>query len=263
MAFVERIPRHATMTLSSQQIRNTSEPANQRAISNQNKEMVTVKQVYCYISLLVMLCYLQPARAQSSFDARMGFGTATNSASGSGIDNINSPNNAFGSCSLLVGDPFCQATPSLGGFFMGFGGDAMLEKQYGLGAEFTFQPRKNDYGPLQYRQLFYDFHGIYAPLSVPHASLLLLGGIGGSRTSFSLSQSACIGTAVCTTQATAIGHTNHFQMHVAIGVQLLLTQRIFIQPQLDLHYVPGFTDQFGRNTVPGATVWIGYHFGGD
>jgi Outer membrane protein beta-barrel domain len=220
-----------------------------------------MKRIYCCLFIFLLLCFVPLARAQSTVDVALGFGSASNSANGSGIDNINSPN-AFGSCSLSTGDTFCQATPSLGGFFMGLGGDVMLEEHYGLGGEISFQPTKHDFGPLQSRELFYDFDGIYAPVSVKRGSLRLLGGFGGSRTSFSFSQSACVGTAVCSTQATSVGNSNHFQLHLGIGVELLPTEHIFVRPQFDFHYVPGFTDQFGRNTVPGAMIWIGYRFGG-
>jgi len=36
---------------------------------------------------------------------------------------------------------------------------------------------------------------------------------------------------------------------------------VFIRPQFDLHYVPGFTDQFGTTAVPAGMVWIGYSLG--
>jgi hypothetical protein len=39
-----------------------------------------------------------------------------------------------------------------------------------------------------------------------------------------------------------------------------LTDHVFIRPQLDLRYVPNFF-QFGKNFVPGATVWVGYSLG--
>jgi len=220
-----------------------------------------MKRICWCLSIFLILCFVPLARAQSSFDIGLGFGTQQNSANALGIDNINSVN-AFGSCVVGSGDPFCQATPNLSGLFMGIGGDVMLQKHYGVGAEFSFQPTRSDFGPLQYRELFYDFDGIYAPVSVKRASLRILGGIGGSRTSFSFTQSACVGTAVCTTQTSPVGNANHFQVHVGVGVQLLVTEHIFVRPQFDFRYVPGFTDQFGRNTVPGAMVWVGYNFGG-
>jgi hypothetical protein len=149
----------------------------------------------------------------------------------------------------------------LGGFFLGLGGDLLLYKHFGVGAEFNLQPAKSDYGPLQFRQLFYDFNGIYAPVNEKRVQLQLQGGIGGARTSFSFLQNSCVGTAVCSSSSQPVGNSSHFQVHAGIGVQFFLTDHLFIRPQFDLHYVPNFTQQFGSNTVPSGTVWVGYSFG--
>ncbi len=114
---------------------------------------------------------------------------------------------------------------------------------------------------LQYRQSFYDFNGIFAPINQKRVSLQLQGGIGAARTSFSINQSGCVGTAVCTSQNQPVGSATHFQIHAGVGVSLFVTEHIFIRPQFDIHYVPNLTDQFGGNFVPAGTVWIGYNFG--
>jgi hypothetical protein len=137
----------------------------------------------------------------------------------------------------------------------------MLTKRYGFGAEISLQPTRQDYGPLQYRQTFYDFNGIVAPVNQKRVELQLLGGIGGARTSFSFTQTGCVGVAVCTTQTQAVGNASHFQVHAGIGLQLFLTDHLFVRPQFDYHYVPNFTQQFASNSVPAATVWVGYSFG--
>jgi hypothetical protein len=198
--------------------------------------------------------------AQTSFDVNLGFGSAHASANSGGLDNAASLN-AFGSCTPGSGDANCQSLPSLGGFFMGFGGDVMLYKHFGVGFEASLQPAQQNYGPLQYRQTFYDVNGIYAPINTKRAALQLEGGIGGARTSFTFSQSGCVGTAVCTTSNEPVGTANHFQGHVGVGVQIFLTEHIFVRPQFDFHYVPGLTNQFGSNAVPAGMVWVGYSFG--
>lgn len=198
--------------------------------------------------------------AQTSFDVNVGFGGAHASANSGGLDSASSAN-AFGTCTPGLGDANCQSLPSLGGFFMGVGGDLMLYKHFGVGLEASLQPAHQDYGPLQYRQSFYDINGIYAPINVKRASLRLEGGIGGARTSFAFSQSGCVGTAVCTTSNEPVGSASHFQAHAGVGVQIFLTDHIFVRPQFDFHYVPGLTDQFGSNAVPEGTIWVGYSFG--
>jgi opacity protein-like surface antigen len=200
------------------------------------------------------------ASAQTSFDVNLGFGSAWDSANSGGIDNAASLN-AFGSCTVGSGDANCQSLPRLNGFFLGFGGDLMLYKRLGVGFEASLQPSRETYGPLDSRQTFYDVNAIYAPVTSKRASLLLEGGVGGARTSFSLTESGCVGTAVCTTSTEPVGAANHFQVHVGVGVQIFLTEHIFIKPQFDLHYVPGFTNQFGSNAVPEGMLWVGYNFG--
>ena len=200
------------------------------------------------------------ANAQTAFDVNLGFGSAWDSANGGGIDNAASLN-AFGSCTPGGADINCQSLPSLSGFFLGFGGNLMLYKHFGVGFEANLQPSRQNYGPLESRQIFYDVNGIYAPISTKRASLQLEGGIGGARTSFAYSQSGCVGTAVCTTSTEPVGSASHFQVHVGVGVQIFLTSHIFVRPEFDFHYVPGLTNQFGSDAVPEGMVWVGYSFG--
>jgi hypothetical protein len=220
-----------------------------------------VKRICRYLPLLFVLLLSIPfASAQSSVDFNVGFGTAHDKSTGAGIDNLNSVN-AFGSCTVGAADANCQATPSLSGFFLGIGGDAMLSKRFGIGAEASLQPAKADYGPLQFREIFYDFNGIFAPVNQKKAMVQIQGGIGGAKTSFSFTQSSCVGTAVCSTSSQPVGTSNHFQVHAGVGVQIYLTEHVFIRPQFDFHYVPSLTDQFGSNMVPSAMVWLGYSLG--
>jgi hypothetical protein len=214
-----------------------------------------------YCASLLVLCCVPLGYAQSTFDVNVGFGTAHVGSNDSGIESASSTTNAFGTCLPSSGDVNCQTTPAMNGFFLGFGGDVMMKKHFGIGAELNFQPGKSDYGPLQYRQMFYDFNGIYAPVNDRKVQLQLQGGIGGARTGFSFLQDACVGTAVCSTTSQAVGNANHFQAHGGVGVQLMLTGHLFIRPQFDLHYVPNLSQQFGGNAVPEGTVWVGYSFG--
>jgi hypothetical protein len=198
--------------------------------------------------------------AQTSFDLNVGFGSAWDSANSGGIDNASSLN-AFGTCTPNSGDANCESLPGLNGFFLGFGGDLMLFKRFGVGFQASLQPSRETYGPLASRQTFYDVNGIYAPIATKRASLLLEGGIGGARTSFAYTQSGCVGTAVCSTSTVPVGNASHFDVHVGVGVQIFLTEHIFIKPEFDFHYVPGLTNQFGSDAVPEGMVWVGYSFG--
>jgi len=219
-----------------------------------------VRRINRYLPIMLLVVGAQFASAQGAFDAFLGFGTANVKSNGSGIDNLNSAN-AFGACDITSGDQYCQKTGSLSGVFMTFGGDVMFKKHLGFGANVSIQPVKQDYGPMQYRQTFYDFDGIYAPVVQKRVTFRLEGGVGGANTGFSYSQSSCVGTAVCSTSAQAIGSASHFQIHAGVGIQFNVTDHVFIRPQFDYHYVPNLTQQFGSNSVPGGTIFIGYNFG--
>jgi Outer membrane protein beta-barrel domain len=209
---------------------------------------------------LPLLFFPVLAHAQSALDVNVNFGSAYNSATGLGLENLNSAN-ALGTCIPGPADAFCQATPKLSGFFLGFGGDIMFRERFGAGAQVNFQPEHQDYGPLKSRQTFIDVDGIYEPLIRKHAIVRLQAGIGSASTGFSVSQSGCVGTAVCSTQTASVGSSTHFQVHFAAGLQIPIKERFFIRPQFDLHYVPNFTDQWGSNWAPEATIAVGYHFG--
>jgi hypothetical protein len=219
-----------------------------------------VKRICRYLPLLFCISF---AYGQSAVDVNLGFGTFHDKAPGTGIDSVTGNICNTGST--------CQLTPSLGSVFMGFGGSVMLNKRYGFGGEATLQPARQDYStlydstgaayPLRYRQIFYDFNAIYSPVNVKKAMLRLEGGIGGATTRFSLSSSSCVGTAVCQNQTQPYASSNHFQVHFAAGVQVYVTEHLFIRPQFDMHYVPSYTDQFGSNFVPGAMVYVGYSLG--
>ena len=81
----------------------------------------------------------------------------------------------------------------------------MIDKHFGFGAEAVLQPAKQDYAGLQARQTFYDVNAIYAPVNEKKVAVRLEGGIGGAKTSFSITQSSCVGTAVCSVPIAAGG----------------------------------------------------------
>jgi hypothetical protein len=225
------------------------------------EETSDVKRICRYLPILSLLLLCVPfASAQSSVDFMLGFGTAHDKANGGGIDSASSIN-AYGSCTPGTGDPYCVSNPALGGFFLGIGGDAMLWKRFGIGAAADVQPVHSNYGPLEYRQAFYDVNAIFAPISGKRVSLHLEGGIGGAHTGFAINQSGCVGTAVCSSSTQPVGSSNHFDIHAGVGLSLFVSEHFFIRPQFDIHYAPGLTDQFGSNLVPSAMVWVGYSFG--
>lgn len=228
-----------------------------------------MRRISRYLPFLVLLLVAVPfASAQSSFDINVGFGAMQDKA-GPGIDL-----NTFLSCSSATAVGACQSTPALSGFAMGVGGSLMLWKHLGFGADVNFQPAKQDYLKVQAanvnagvpsiteqsRVMLYDFDAIYQPVSSKKAAFQLRGGIGGANLKFYENQSGSNGLTGNFNQSQYAGSSNHFQVHGGAGVQIYLTDNLFIRPQFDVHYVHNFF-QFGRNLVTEETVWIGYSFG--
>ena len=205
-----------------------------------------MKTIYHYLLLVCLSMLLVPfASAQSAVDFNVGVGTAYAKSSGESI-------NTFG-------DGFYR-TPRLDGVFMGAGGSVMLTKKFGFGMETTFQPVKRDYAGLKARTMFWDASGIYQPFSTKRAALQLKAGIGGVNMRFYDSFTDCNRFTGCFSDSQYLDSSNHFQVRGGAGVQVYLTDHIFVRPQLDLRYVPNFF-QYGSNFVPGATVWVGYSLG--
>ncbi len=211
-----------------------------------------------YLVSLLLVFWIPFANAQNAATFGIGFGTNHVKPSATGIDYY-----SLLSCTP-ASDPSCQATPGLNGFFLGFGGDVMISKNFGVGAEVSLLPSKGNWGPPtsygqpMFRQTFYDFNGIFEPF---HASKRVvpkfMAGIGGAKTGFSINESSCFGAA-CTNSTQSITSANHFQLHAGAGVEILLTEHLFIRPQFDFRYVPNFTDEFGSNLVYGGMFWVGF-----
>ena len=167
-----------------------------------------------YRYLFGTLILLAPAiHAQNAVDVSVGLGTAHVGAASGGIDNT-----SLGSCTPTGSNSLtCQSPPSLGGLFLGIGGDIMFSEKFGAGAQVALTPAKRDYGPLSYRQTFIDVNGLYEPVRTKRAVLQLQAGVGTARTGFSYTATSCVGTAVCSTQSQAVGTTSHFQLHLGRG----------------------------------------------
>jgi len=199
--------------------------------------------------LLLLLLSVHPAKAQS-VSAYLGFGTATDSSSNVFADNLGG--GFFGS-------------PRMAGLFGQFGGDFMWKPHLGFGAEYTWRVRQGSYQDLNYRPEFYDFNAVWRPLTrsariVPE----LQGGIGGATLKIYLPPT-CISIGGCQSSG-QIASSSHFQLHGSAGLRLYATPHIFIRPQIDIHYVVGFSSgqnpEFGSNWVPVYTIAVGYTFGG-
>lgn len=228
-----------------------------------------MRRITRYLPLLPLLILSAPlSNAQSAFDVNIGFGAAQDSASSTQL------NQALLPCSGPT-DPYgpCVSTPSLNGFMLGFGGDLMLWKKFGVGAEVSIQPAKQTYANLnasaaisgltsesiQSRLTLYDFDGIYQPISTKKVGVKLKGGIGGANLKFYESGSAN-NALVNQNYSQYFGSSNHFQVHGGLGVQVYVTDHVFLRPEFDIHWVNNLTE-FGRNIITQEMVWVGYSWG--
>jgi outer membrane protein W len=217
----------------------------------------------------VLPCCVPLASAQSQFDLNVGFGAMHDKANSTQVDqNLNSctPNDANGPC---------VSTSSLSGFTMGIGGDLMLKKKFGVGAEVAFQPGKQSYIPnltalaaaygvntftIQSRMTMFDFNGIYQPISTKKVQLKLMAGIGDANLKFyeNTSSSSVLGSQNLSQYAQS---SNHLNVHGGVGVDVFVTDHIFLRPEFDVHYVPNLNQNFGSNVVLQGMVWVGYSWG--
>lgn len=217
-----------------------------------------MKRISRYLPILLALFALPlVARAQGpSFDVGVGFGTNYDKANAGGYDNANSEN-AYGPCTPNTGDTDCDSNPALRNFSLGFSGDAMFRKNLGFGADAIFQPAQSAFGPFNTRQSFYDFDVIFAPINEKRVSLKLAGGIGGARTSVYVPVSTPLGG----NSSELYNENSHFALHASAGVQIYVTEHVFIRPQFDYRYIPNFNEEYGSNSEYGGSVWVGYSFG--
>lgn len=228
-----------------------------------------MKSIRRYLPLVAVLLFsMSLVHAQSGVDIAVGFGAIQDKAASGQVDQNLQP------CTVNDIAPPCVSTPSLNTFMIGINGDLMLWKKFGVGAEVNFEPSKQNYINLnasaaanglnslsvQSRMTLYDFNGIFQPVKSKRAGLKLEGGIGGANLKFYQggSSSSVLGSQ---NFSQYFQSSNHFQVHGGAGVQIYLTDHMFIRPQFDVHYVHNLTE-FGRNVVTEETVWIGYSFGG-
>jgi hypothetical protein len=227
-----------------------------------------VKRIARYLPLCFLaLGGLQVASAQSAFDLNIGFGAIHDKANSTQVDQALLP------CTANDPYPPCVSTPSLSGFMLGFGGDLMLKKKFGVGAEIALQPAKQTYVNLnasaasqgltalsyQSRMTLYDVDGIFQPISTKKFAVKLQGGIGGANLKFyeAGSSSSVLGSQNISQYAQS---ANHLNVHGGVGVDVFVTDHIYVRPQFDVHYVPNLT-QFGSSVVMDGMVWVGYSWG--
>ena len=185
-----------------------------------------MKRIRHFPMPIVLFACVGIAGAQSSFDLSAGVGSNYTKSSGIGLDT-----STFEVCTPSPASPTCAANPELNGIFMGVGGEFMPWKHLGFGAEANFTPDRRQYfsavyGQLTFRQTFYDFNAIYAPIDEKKFILKVMGGVGGAKTGFGFTTTSCVQNVVCSTSTQPVGSDNHPSVHVGVAPQIYLTQHV-------------------------------------
>lgn len=175
-----------------------------------------------------------------------GVGTATDGSSGQQID-------TFGTGTFFT-------TPKLDGAFPKIGATVMFTPHFGVGADVSWRAARQDYAGLLVRPTFYNFDGVWTPVSTKRFEPEIHGGIGGMRLGFSYDQTQCNAFTGCSTSSQGVDSSSHFQWHAAAAARIYVTNKVFVRPGIDLHYVHNLF-QFANNAVPEYSLAVGYSFG--
>lgn len=197
-----------------------------------------------FTMIVAAAAFLPCARAQSA-NLYFGLGTATDSSSHQQIDTFS------------TGTPF--TTPAMGGSFLDLGASVLFTKTLGVGADLSWRATHAAYTGIQYMPVFYDFDGVYAPLSGKHFDTELHAGLGGMTIHYSMTQQQCDPLTGCTEYRQDLASSNHFQLHFAAAFRYYLNDHVFLRPSFDAHYVNNLF-QFGSDFVPEYSLGIGYSF---
>ena len=157
-----------------------------------------------------------------------------------------------------TGKPF--TTPRMGGSFSDAGTSILFTEHFGVGADISWRNTRGSYAGLLYRPTFYNFDGVWEPVSTRHFEPEIHAGIGGMHIGYSYSSRQCDQFAGCSTFSQGVETSNHFQVHSAAAARFYVTDKVFVRPAVDAHYVNNLF-QFGSNWVPEYSIGVGYSFG--
>jgi hypothetical protein len=214
-------------------------------------EEIPLKLMMRTVPLLLVLLFggVQLARAQG-VSAYFGLGTATDKSSGIIVDSS--------------GDKY----PSMGGVFGKFGADFFIKPHLGIGGEYIFRFAQQTVVPasanggvgISIRPTFYDFNAMWHPSTNSRIVPEVQGGLGGADIKFYGTVKNCVVNS-CSSQSQLFQSSNHFQLHLGVGLRLYVRGNLYVRPQFDLHWVHNLTDEFGRSWVPEYGAVVGYTFG--
>ena len=147
-----------------------------------------------------------------------------------------------------------------GGAYISFGGDVLLHKRFGVGAEFDWRASQNAYGTLvRYRPLFFDVNGVWAPRLTKHLTGELQAGIGVEDIRFYTGYGnggGCDYYGYCNN---FVG-SHHFMGDLGGGIRAYVWHNLFVRPEVRLYLVHN-NAEFSSGTAVRYGASIGYSFG--
>ncbi len=171
---------------------------------------------------------------------------------------------SFGGGSLsaptaATANSFSGVTESLsGGTYVGFGGDVLVKRNLGVGAEVFWRAGQGSYNGIQpYRPIFWDFNGVYAPRLSERVAAEVVAGIGAISTRFYQGAVSCDIYGNCSNYVSS----THFMTDLGGGLKFYPWRSLFVRPEMRLYLINNNVEFVsGRAIRFGASV--GYTFGG-
>ena len=145
-----------------------------------------------------------------------------------------------------------------GGTYLGVGGDYLLKRKFGVGAEVFWRKTQGLYNSqLPFRPVFWNFNAIYAPTFKKHFGAELVAGVGGET----IRQYGLVSN--CDSNGNCSNYTSdtHFMGAVGGGLRIYPIRGIFVRPEARIYLVPNNVE-FNSSLAVRYGVSIGFTLGG-
>jgi hypothetical protein len=145
-----------------------------------------------------------------------------------------------------------------GGTYLGVGGDYLLKRKFGVGAEVFWRKTQGLYNSgYPYRPFFWNFNAIYAPKFNKHFGAEIVAGLGAETIREYGLVSNCDAYGNCSNYAS----DTHFMGDVGGGFKIYPFRGIFVRPEVRLYLVPNNVE-FNSSFAVRYGASIGFTLGG-
>ena len=144
-----------------------------------------------------------------------------------------------------------------GGTYVGFNGDFLVHKDFGVQGEINWRAHQGLYNGYQpYRPLFWDFNAMFLPRLARHVTGEFEAGIGAESIRFYNNYYTCSYITGCTNYTSS----NHFMGDFGAGVRFYPHGNFFLRPEARLYLIHNNVE-FSSDHATRYGVTIGYTFG--